>query len=202
MPQQAQGIRPKPNSNRHKHENKVVLKHAFSHLPFKQPSGLQVKTSGSVMCFAKSISSEQNELLAPTKVVKRSSSFKTPTGYSETTPRESEKTVPGIEEATHTTNKIFKAKKLVLKKQGTMASNYSIQSTPNAYATNSVTAHNQNSRSTVKPFKKKLASPKVNESKKKVLTVEIPELEIATQPSNQDDVTPKILMTREENPTC
>ena len=64
-----------------------------------------------------------------------------------------------------------------------------------------MTAHNQNSRSTVKPFKKKLTSPKASESKNKVLTVEIPEIEIATQPSNQNDVTPKVLTTM-ENPTC
>ena len=67
----------------------------------------------------------------PISEVKRANSFKTPTGVSDKTLRESEKN-PGLEYATDLTNNIFRAKKLVsLRKQGTI--NSSKSSIHNAY---------------------------------------------------------------------
>ena len=131
------------------------LKSSISvNVPPKQVN-LLGKTSGSVMGFAKALSLDQNELGSISEV-KRSSSFKlqTPTVNSEATQRYSDKGL-GLEEATYTTNKIFKGKKFVaIKKQATLPSSCK-SSLLNAYATNPVTSHNSNSRSTAKPFRKK-----------------------------------------------
>ena len=109
--------------------------------------------AGSVLGFLKSNSYEYAELM-PISEGKRANSFKTPSGISERTLRESEKN-PGLEYVTDLTNNIFKAKKVVsLKKQVTLKSKES--STHNAYATNPVTSRHSNPRSTAKPSKKKL----------------------------------------------